>query len=167
MIFRDDDISHNTKLDDLVRVHGMFQRAEVTHTVALIMQNLQLAPDLVRYLRTEPWFDLQLHCWQHVDLTTEPNLDDHLDKALELYEQLFGDAPTVLYPPWNRSDVNLIYTAGRFGLKVRPNKISLAQYIKVRGDVREDTVNFHYWAPHEQILVEPALAIYNQKRSTI
>jgi hypothetical protein len=81
-----------------------------------------------------------------------------------LFMTLFRSQPTVLYPPWNKSNDYVVAAAKTLNLQVRPDKISLSQYIKVRGDVKEDTVNFHYWAPGEQILIEPALAIYNRQR---
>lgn len=165
MIFRDDDISHMTDLSVFSRVHEMFERACVVHTVALIMQDLDKNMELVKYLCSHTCLNMQLHCWQHVDLTTEPQLDEHMDKAVAQYYKLFGGPLRVLYPPWNKSDDRVVAAARKHHLEVRPDKISLQQYIRVRGDVKEKVVNFHYWAPAEQIMIEPALAIFNSKRN--
>lgn len=159
--WRDDDIGRRTKVEVLAAVNDVFQRYRVPHTIAIMAAGLDERPDLVALIK-ERGMLVQLHCWTHEDLTRTEHRAQ-LPRAMDMAEQLFGVRPTVLYPPWNRSDRYLEEFAMQLGLTVSAAKISIEQYIRAGGDVAEDTVNFHHWHVPEAVLIEPALRIATQR----
>lgn len=166
MIWRDDDIGHETSRYQLAATDDLFQQYRVTHTVAVIAQGLDQRPDLVRLIR-ERRINPQLHCWNHEDLTISAQARRNLPRAVDLMAQLFGEPPVVLYPPWNHSSPAVEDAAARLGLTVSTVKISLAQYVRCTGYVAEEVVNFHYWDHDDQQLLNQALAIYAQRRTDV
>mgnify|MGYP003442795447 FL=1 len=164
MIFRDDDLSYLTKLDDFKRVHSLFEKYNVMHTVAVIAKDLDKNPELVEYLKSNKLIDVQLHCWEHYDMsiTDDVTLNTDIERAIgELF--VLGFDVNTLYPPWNKSSAALEEVSSNLGLSVSNKKITLAAYIRCAGHVEEDVINFHYWADSECIFIEPALKIYTQK----
>jgi peptidoglycan/xylan/chitin deacetylase (PgdA/CDA1 family) len=163
MIFRDDDICATTPTALLQSAHNIFLTNGVIHTLALVSQHLdeEFAQNLVAYIKATPLFDLQLHCWNHVDLTEDmARTELHLLQSLEMIERVFGVRPTTLYPPWNRSNKNTQEIAEALGLTVSTDKISLEGYLRCGGLAREEVINFHYWSPHEVELLRKAVPIY-------
>lgn len=164
MIFRDDDISHTTDIALFKRVHKYFKDAVMMHTIALIVKDIETNPKLVEYIKREN-IDVQIHCFTHYKLTEDiEQAELDIPLCIETIEKLFGERPTVLYPPWNNTTEELNELAESFGLKVSTKKISLDQYLRCDGEVDEEVINFHYWAQQETILLEPALKLYNSKR---
>lgn len=166
MIFRDDDISCFTNMEDFKRVHELFNKYEVTHTIAVIAKDINDNQELVKYIFSQPNIDVQLHCWDHIDLTKleEKELFDTILKGASKLTATFGKTPTILFPPWNKHNDRMDKVADGIGLTVSSRKISLSQYIKFNGDVGENTINFHYWAPQEVMFLEQALSIYTQRK---
>jgi hypothetical protein len=158
MIWRDDDIAVTTRLEDLRTVDDLFQRYRVPHTIALIANLIDVNRPLVEFIR-ERHMIVQVHGWSHDDLTTTPAAVADLPKAIEMIERVFGQRPTVLYPPWNRTTPQLEAAAAQMGLRVDAEKISLQQFIRTGGDVREDTINFHYWNAPDVPLLDEALRL--------
>lgn len=166
MIFRDDDISYLTKLEDFKRVHSLFEKYNVMHTVAVIAKDLDKNPELVEYLKSNKLIDVQLHCWEHYDMsiTDKDTLYKDISEGIRTIIDILGVEITTLYPPWNKSSEILEDVAvGELGLTVSNKKITLSAYIRCAGQVEEDVINFHYWADSECIFIEPALKIYSQK----
>lgn len=164
MIFRDDDISALTNVDQLRRVHSLFVQHEVTHTIAVIADGLDRAEDLIKFIRGAQFLDVQLHCLTHLDLTEHHDLVEcHLMQARGMLRQCLGVTPTVLYPPWNKADDFLRQAAARQGMRVSTAKISLSQYVRCDGDVAEEVINFHYWADGDVALLGAALALHRQR----
>lgn len=166
LVWRDDDIGFETDIDTLMLVDDFFQLHRVTHTIAVMVDKLHKRPDLVEFIRARG-MDVQLHCWDHIDLSKEPReqLHDHLSVAVEEVNALFGKRPTVLYPPWNRSSDLVREVAAAVGMVVHDQKISLEAYIRTGGGVKEHTINFHYWATQERDLIPQALEIYRRRRN--
>lgn len=163
MIWRDDDVGYGTKIATLRAVDDIFRRYGALHTIAVIASGIDRRPDLVDLI-LERRMAVQLHCWTHDDLTVEPRAREDLARAVDLLESLFG-RPTVLYPPWNKTSPEVEAAASDLGLTVSATKISLEQYLRARGGVEEDTVNFHYWHVPDVVLLEPALAIARRRRT--
>lgn len=155
--WRDDDIGAGTKLDVLAAVDDVFQKYAVPHTIAVMAAGMDRRPDLVELIR-ERRMIVQLHCWNHDDLTTWQAQSD-LSAAVEMIDTLFGARPSILYPTWNRSNSALEVVARGLGLTVSTAKISIEQYLRAGGDVAEDVVNFHHWHVPEAVLLEPALKL--------
>jgi hypothetical protein len=144
-IFRDDDIGfHPDKLKQFKDVHSLFNKYGVTHTIAIITKDIEKDKKLISYINKQTNIDVQLHCHEHFDFTTDlKKLGDQLPEAVAITQRLFGKTPTILYPPWNRSNIGVERIAWYSRLKVSNQKISLSQYLSgVRGSV----INFHYWS---------------------
>lgn len=160
MTWRDDDIHYSTDLRLFAQTQELFNRYGVKHTIALIAKDIEKNPELIEYIMAND-IDVQVHCWEHVDLTLNTDiLEKHLLRCMETILSVFGKIPTTVYPPWNKTDEKVNEIASDLGLVVRADKISLSAFVRTNGDVVEDTLNFHYWAPQEIILLEPALKIY-------
>lgn len=144
------DLSRLLLVDDLLREHGQL------HTIAIIAANL--TPALGKIIR-ERGMSAQLHCWEHDDLSVDSMAIAALPKAVWTVEDLTGTRPTTLYPPWNRSGPELERMAGRLGLVVSFEKISLDQYIRFDGKVGEEVINFHHWYEPEHAQLAAALKI--------
>lgn len=163
MIFRDDDIGFHAgsseKLKQLKRVHNLFNKYGVIHTLAIVTKDIEKDSKLINYINQQKNIDIQLHCHEHFDFQTDlQKLNDQLPEAVAITKRLFGKTPTVLFPPWNKSSVGIDRIAWRNGLKVATDKISLSQYLKgVKGNV----VNFHYWSDECRDL-EAALIKYKK-----
>lgn len=159
MIWRDDDIGEDTRLDVLTAVDDLFQRYSQPHTIAVMARGIDTRPDLIDLILRRR-MDVQLHCWRHDNLVSNAQARDELRPAVRLLRDLFGpQVARVLYPPWNRSSVELEEAAGALGMTVSTAKISLSQYIRAGGDVEEDVVNFHHWHVPDALQLEPALRI--------
>lgn len=166
MIWRDDDIFYKTRggrLTKLLQVDDCFQRESVPHTIAVLAADIDKAPELVQAVK-ERGMIVQLHAWEHDDLTDSAAARGMLPQAVYSLTKAFGQRPTVLYPPWNRSNADVETAAAALGLTVSTRKVSLEQYIRFKGRTAEDTVNFHYWDDHELALLPQALALYRQER---
>lgn len=155
--WRDDDVGFRTKIDVLAAVDDVFQKYNVAHTIAVVASGMDKRPDLVDMI-LERGMIVQLHCWEHDDLTL-PQFQADLPKAVDMMADLFGAPPTVLYPPWNKSDRGLTGIAASLGLTVSTDKISIEQYLRAGGDVKEDTINFHHWHVPEAILLDEAVRL--------
>jgi peptidoglycan/xylan/chitin deacetylase (PgdA/CDA1 family) len=157
MIFRNDDVSHSTDLQQLKDVQALFDKYEVQHTIALICKDIQKSPELIKFINAHN-IDVQVHAWGHTDFTklTGEEIRVQFKKSIACIKKHFKKTPTVFYPPWNRSNELVETVAAEFGLTVSDKKISLSQYL--RGATR-DVINFHSWSDECKDL-EPALKKY-------
>ncbi len=165
MIWRDDDIWYKTtgpKLDRLLLVDDVFQRYQVPHTLAVLAARLDENMELVQAIK-ERHMIVQVHGWNHDDLSKDAQARAELLPAVEMLEGLFGVRPTVLYPPWNRTCEALRETCETLGLTVSSRKLSLGQYIRFEGDLPDTTINFHFWDETEFAQIPPALALYRKR----
>lgn len=163
MIWRDDDISYLTKLEEFKQVQDIFDRNNTRHTIALICKDIEKNPELIDFILTKD-IDVQIHCWEHLPLTEyHDKLIDHLSWSISTIQTLFGKRPTVLYPPWNKSDEMVVAKATDLGLQVSTQKITLSKYIQYKGKVSDEVINFHYWAYNEAMLLDTAMKIQNSK----
>lgn len=160
MIWRDDDVGCGTRIADMIAIDDLFQTYRQPHTIAVMADRMDTRPDLVEFIR-ERGMLVQLHCWTHDDLRHKGRED--LPRAVAMIEGLFGAPPTILYPPWNRTNADVEAAAAALGMVVSTGKLSLDQYIRAGGDVAEDTVNFHHWYVPEALLLERALQIAARK----
>lgn len=163
IIWRNDDVSLATNSKEKLKlfkdVHALFEKYKVKHTVSLIAKEIDKAKALVKFIKDNK-IEVQVHAWNHqhyIDNIEQAKED--LPKAVEMIKKVFGKKPTIFYPPWNESSIELEEVAKENGLTVSNKKISLSQYLKgVQGEV----VNFHYWAPECEQL-EEALQKYTEK----
>lgn len=165
MTFRDDDISHLTNLKRFTDVHELFIKYGVIHTIAFICKDIEKNPELIAYInKHKDSFDIQIHCWEHTPMPENVDLARDLRGCINAIEYQFGTKPTVVYPPWNRSDKYVVDVAESLGLTVSHKKTTLSAYVRTMGDIAEDVINFHSWSEPEVILLEPALKIYTRER---
>lgn len=165
-VMRDDDVGITTKLSKFQFVHEIFQKFKVKHTLALITKDIEKNEELVNYLnKYRDEFDLQLHCYEHFDYSEldEGELRLQFTEGLRKFIKLDFDTPTIWYPSWNRTSDLSNQIAAEFNLIPKPGKVSIDQYIRFNGDVKEDTVNFHYWYEPEVNDLYRALKIYTSK----
>jgi peptidoglycan/xylan/chitin deacetylase (PgdA/CDA1 family) len=154
MIWRDDDVPRGRRIRTLLITDDVLQRFGQTHTVAIIAADLT---SKVAAAIRERSMVAQLHCWAHDDLTETPAARERLGDAVEKIADLTGQRPTVLYPPWNRTNEAVELAAAALGLRVCAEKLSLDQYIRFKGDVREDVVNFHHWSREDRKALRRAM----------
>lgn len=165
MIWRNDDISYKTELGQFECVHKLFKKYTVLHTIALICRDIEKNPELINFINANN-IDVQIHCWEHKDFTQLllVEVEDQFRKSIQTIQKYFKHRPTVFFPPWNKSNDAVECVAKEHGLTVSNQKVSLSQYIRTEGDVKESVINFHSWSLDEIKILEEALVIYNSKR---
>jgi len=164
--WRDDDVSATTKIAELSACDDIFQQYQQPHTIGLIAAGIMERPDLVDFINSRRMI-VELHGWEHTDLTEDPKGLTHLELGVAVIESLFGRRPTTLFPPWNRTSADLEAFAGTLGLVVSSNKVSLEQYIRSEGEPLEPVVNFHYWSAEERALLPHAFAIATKRTVSV
>lgn len=167
IIFRDDDISCATKVQELAFVQDIFDKYKVRHTIALIAKDIEKAPELIKFIRSKD-IDVQIHCYEHIDYSLEENVQfilSHLEESKAIITKYFDNIPTIVYPPWNNSCNALEEIAHSLNLEVSTEKLSLQAYIRAGGGVKEKVVNFHYHASAEVMHLELALKLYIERKS--
>lgn len=163
MIFRDDDIGFLTDVPEFKKVDAIFKKYGAKHTIAVIAKDIEKNTELCEYINANKHIDVQLHCYEHIKLTENTDLlKEHLQKGIKIIQNIFGKTPTILYPPWNETNGEVKTIAASVGLKISHYKISLTQYLRCKGMVKEDTINFHYWHDEDAMLIDPALRIYTE-----
>lgn len=162
ILWRDDDPSVLTKIEQFAFCHEIFQKYSVIHTVALIMKDIEKNKSLVDYIKSHQHeFNIQLHCWEHFDHDKDiPQAKISIAKGKQAIRDIFGVTPLIWFPPWNLSNKELSDYCSEIGMVARPDKISIEQYIRVGGTVNEDVVNFHYWYEPEVNDLYKAFALY-------
>lgn len=168
MIFRDDDIGRpNLSIDLFKEVDALFIKYQVIHHVAIITEHMDRMQEWLLYIEANPHIQPQLHCLSHDKALTElsdSELYAQLYTAIGQFKYYFQTKPTILYPPWNRTNELVRQTAFKLGLDVSHEKVSLSQYIRCEGDVKEGVINFHFWDEGDRSLIEDALKVWVSKR---
>ncbi len=163
IIWRDDDISKKTDLKRFKKIHNLFLKYGVVHTVALICSGIENNKSLIKYLQKQHHngsISIQVHCWEHYHLLEDlAKFSGELPKCIEVIEKYFVTTPTILFPPWNESNSQLEHIAKMNGLTVLNKKMSISGYLKGQS---EAVVNFHSWA-EECDQLEDALKVYTNQ----
>ena len=163
MIFRDDDIGAITDVRKFAYVHAIFHDYRVTHTIAVITKDIQKNERLVQYIKDyQSGISIQLHCEEHFPHTDNQRSRDSILNGKKTIEDVFGISPVYWFPPWNKSTEGLAEYCKEIGLIAKPIKISLDQYMRVEGAVKEDVINFHYWHEPEVNDLYRALEIFKK-----
>ncbi|HVX01104.1 MAG TPA: polysaccharide deacetylase family protein, partial [Candidatus Babeliaceae bacterium] len=145
-------------------VHNLFKKYIILHTVALICKGIERNKELINFINHND-IDVQIHCWEHYRFNENKNiLAADLKKSVKNVTKYFNNPPTVVYPPWNEADDEVMKICADMGLQCNPVKVSLQQFIRFGGNPGCDVVNFHSWAYDDIISLEPALKIYSQNR---
>lgn len=162
IVFRNDDLSRFTDLNQFRQVHELFIRYKTMHTVAVICRDLDQHTELIDYINNNrELIDIQFHCADHVDFTLNiPILNEQFEYGKTMLKKVFGVMPTVYYPTWNKVNAHTMDIAQRHGLETSYLKVSMEYYLKHLGSVMYPVVNFHSWHEPERFLLEPCLKIY-------
>lgn len=178
--FRDDDVfsdfeemtKENKKQDhsfqEFVWWDSHFVELKVKHVVSCICSGIDKQPELVKYIKSHPHMEVQIHGWKHkpyFDLSYDECYND-FRKCIEKIKQRFGRIPTIWYPTWNKTGVNSNKAAADLKLEVREKHLTLPEYLGIPdGEVsyiRE--INFHYWHPNNTRYLESCLYRYTGRR---
>lgn len=163
MIWRDDDISVATDLAQFKAIHELFIKYNVTHTIAVICEDIELNIDLLIYLKITSHIDIQIHCWDHYDITLYTEVfESDLKKCIKKIKEVFGIDATTYYPAWNRANEENKKAIEANGLTLSKDKISLSKYLRTTN--YNGVINFHYWADECKDL-EAALIKYTNENS--
>lgn len=163
--WRDDDGGILTKAYRFQFVHEIFQKYRVIHTLALIMKDIEKNKELISYILSyKNEFNIQLHCWEHFDHGNDfEQAKESIFKGKKAIKDIFGVEAAIFFPPWNSCTQEIKEFCKSIGMLAMPEKISIEQYIKVNGDVKEEVVNFHGWHQPEVNDLHKALKIYNDR----
>lgn len=166
MVFRDDDISYLTKLNEFRKVHEYFEHYKVTHTLAIITNNIEKNTELVDFINNSNFIDIQVHCHDHLDfaLLSEDQIKEQLIKSKQVLAEVFDAVPSIFYPPFNSVNEKVIKAAKECGLETSYDKTSALYYVRHNGDVIQKVLNFHYFDYVDSILVGAALKIYDERK---
>ena len=121
IIIRDDDVgcmyrptSNLNKTNQVninskfINVHEIFKKYQIEHTVGIVVKKLLENQEIYKYLTTQPYINIALHGWEHVDYSKTrldlPQADDiYLDikKGKEKLEEIFKTTVKYFLPPWH------------------------------------------------------------------
>lgn len=148
-LWRDDDISCFTTIQQFKPIHDLFIKYNKIHTIAVLAKDLWENKEICYYLATTPNLDIQLHGWDHVDysldysqiseLETKQKLTtaiEYLEEHISKYRREKGMPElkiTKFLPPWNKESEMIKRVCQELGLEF-DNRIG--------GEV----ANFHYWS---------------------
>ena len=130
-MYRNDDFAFNVDLPYLKEVHGWFEKAKVNHTIA--MQGITENRGLIDYIKSTPYWDVQIHCWQHDpyrDMDKE-HIYENLKTMVDFGEKELGQRPTRIFPPWGRTGSGplLEEAAKKLDLVVEPDCAYIEFYL--------------------------------------
>ena len=130
-MYRNDDFAFNVPIDYLTEVHNWFIKAKVNHTIA--MQGITENRTLIDYIKSTPYWDIQIHCWQHDPYRDmdKVNIYTNLKTMVDFGEKELGQRPTTIFPPWGRTGSGplLVEAADKLGLKVDPDCAYIEFYL--------------------------------------
>lgn len=144
-LWRDDDISCFTTIQQFKPVHDLFIKYNKIHTIAVLAKDLWENKEICYYLAIAKNLNIQLHGWDHVDYTLSPPLEaeqklaaakSYLEEHLSKYRKEKGMPEvkiTKFLPPWNHESALIKEICRTIGLEF-DNRIG--------GEV----ANFHYWS---------------------
>lgn len=166
IIWRCDDVSCFTDLNQFKMVQDLFDKYEVTHTIALICKDIKKAPELIEFIKSKD-IKVEIHCYTHIDysiIEDENVIAEHLLNCISIIYHHFGTKPTTWFTPWNRSSPLMKRVAKELDLEVSTIKVSLPAYIRAGGGIGEGVVNYHSWAAQEVMYLEQALKMYQDRQ---
>jgi len=154
MIFRNDDFDPRYKIEMVRRVHEMFNDRGLIETICVqISRNGHIGhkPEIIRYVRTHPEYDIALHGWDHEEYH-KMELGDILKSlaaSLYLTEQQFGVRPKVFYPPWNGDSKELRLACHMLELEYSNKATYIIHYLKEPKRYKKTpAIYFHMWEQH-------------------
>jgi hypothetical protein len=157
LIIRADDTDFRLPPQDYVDNHEKFIKLGLTET-AVIQYTMDGRlhnpdPELIKYMNTAPYWDIQLHGWAHDDYSKLPKwrIDEDLKKSKARALELFGKEPTIFFPPWNCYSDDMKEVADLNGLIISNESYDIAKFIREMkaGTYTGHSLYYHLWNHHE------------------
>ena len=168
IVFRDDDISYTTCKFQFEKVHKLFEKYKVNHTIGILAKNFKDNVFLFWYIGRHDYFDIQLHGWDHKDYSKLSYEDTYreLKEAKDYLEHIFSNTKhyvkiTTFIPPWSRASEVLQKVCIDLDMKISDRVIMPHQYLADSKD--SSVVNFHWWEIDLDVL-EKMLQKYTKER---
>lgn len=166
VIFRNDDVSRLTNLDEFKQVDALFIEYKVDHHIALIAKDLEKHPELISYIKDNKHIKVHVHCNEHIHFIKEENtgkLKSDLLSAIKTIKEVFDQQPVYWFPPWNEINDKTLEIAKGVGLIPSFEKFSLDRFINNEGHMA-GVLNFHSWHYPDCQRLDTALSLYTQNR---
>jgi len=170
IIVRSDDFDWRMDTQSYVDIHQLFVDAQVVETAVLQFAQFgrlcNVREELVRYILNTPYWDIQLHGWQH-DHYDEMKYDfivRDLAAAIHMCQKYFKVTPTVWYPPWNCLSNEMEMAATTVGLKIDNESYDIAKFIREAssGHYSGHSLYFHGWKKDEMVQVPEMLRLVKE-----
>lgn len=153
LVIRHDDFDFRLSPAEYIQIHEEFIKRKLTETAVLqFAQFGRLAnfpKELIVYMREAPYWDLQLHGWEHAhyDEMKYDFVVRDMAAAIYMCEDLFDITPTVWYPPWNCYSQEMDRAAEYLNLKIDRESNDIAKFIREveAGTFDGHSVYFHAW----------------------
>lgn len=99
LVYLDTGINKNTDIAVLKYIHNQFLRHHKTHTVSLLCEELELNPQIIKYINTTTNWELAIQGWEDVDYLplSKDKIGDDVDKCILKIEELFNVTPERWY----------------------------------------------------------------------
>lgn len=172
VVCRQDDMDFRLKPEQYIEAHQKFIDRQLVETAVIQFTHDGRLPiydsKLIDYMNTAPYWDIQLHGWEHAeyDKMTQTDIADHLQKSLDKSMELFGKTPTVWYPPWNRRNEDMETVAKAFGLEISNESYDIWRFLRETrsGEYAGTTFYYHLWKNDEYSLLDEALNVVAEKK---
>ena len=170
LIIRQDDFDFRLPPEKYIENHKKFIEAGLTETAVLqLCQNGNLAefhPDIIEYLKTAPNWDIQLHGWSHdnySEMKFQFVLRD-ISAAMYWVEGLLGKKPTIWFPPWNQTSVEMKEVAKILELEINNESNDIEKFIREvkDGSFKGGSVYYHLWHHHDFELIDEMIECAKQ-----
>lgn len=158
MIVRHDDMDFRMETKDYIAVHELFIAAKQVETAVLQFSQFDhfanIQPSLIEYMNKTPYWDFQIHGWQHEEYDKFPTSFILRDMYACKYfiKQLFHKEPTIWFPPWNRRNETMETAAAMVGLEISNESNDIQKFIREvkAGTFNGTTLYFHAWNHNER-----------------
>lgn len=175
VVVRHDDFDFRMDVKDHIDIHQLFVDAQVNETAVLQFAQWgrlgNVREELVHYILDTPYWDIQLHGWQH-DHYDEMKYDfivRDLAAAIHMCQKYFKVTPTVWYPPWNCLSSEMEMAATALGLRIDNESYDISKFIRevgvevARGGVWQGhSFYFHGWKLDERVQLPEALKLVKE-----
>jgi len=165
LIIRHDDFDFRLAPVLYEEIHKWFISRGLTETAVIQLTqngNIPTYPEyLLRYIRSSPNWDIQLHGWEHANYGKMTYNEIYKDLAASHYmiRKLFGREPTIWFPPWNSRNEDMETEARQFGVTINNKTYDIGKFIR---EMKENTYTghsfyFHGWNHNEMDQLNEAL----------
>ena len=144
--FRDDDVEAGKNIKRLQEIHEVFKETGLTHTIGLVVKDIEKNKPLIKFLTTEPNLQIQFHGYEHIkykDMTVE-EIEKAIRQGLNDIARIFNKSISTFYPPWNETSENLHKAANNVGINVDINCVYAGDFYYRKRPLQR-TIYFHHW----------------------